>query len=205
MERLRTVLHAGDPITVEGIACYLRTRPEIQLLKWSALAEADVLVMSAEVVDVETMKILQRASASASAKILLLANEVRESDLATAVKYGVVSVLSRQHATGERILTTLASIRHGQRAEEHLDRLLTELERVRHDVLRPRGAGEPGLSPRERQVLRLLADGCDTAQIALAMSYSERTVKNIVQAVLSRMNLRNRAHAVAYAMRSGIL
>jgi DNA-binding CsgD family transcriptional regulator len=54
-------------------------------------------------------------------------------------------------------------------------------------------------------VLRLVADGFDTVQIARTLSYSERTVKNIIQKVLIRLKLRNRPHAVAYALRNGLL
>jgi DNA-binding NarL/FixJ family response regulator len=62
-----------------------------------------------------------------------------------------------------------------------------------------------GLSSREIDVLHLMADGFDTAEIALELSCSERTVKNVVAGVTERLNLRNRAHAVAYAPRTGII
>jgi DNA-binding NarL/FixJ family response regulator len=45
----------------------------------------------------------------------------------------------------------------------------------------------------------------DTAEIARALSYSERTVKNIVHAVTTRLQLRNRSHAVAYVVREGLI
>lgn len=54
-------------------------------------------------------------------------------------------------------------------------------------------------------MLRLLAEGLDTAEIAAKLNYSERTIKNIISAVTRRLNLRNRTHAVAYAIRAGTL
>jgi len=54
-------------------------------------------------------------------------------------------------------------------------------------------------------VLRLVAEGWDTAQIATKLSYSERTVKNVLHDVTTRLQLRNRSHAVAYAMREGLI
>ncbi len=54
-------------------------------------------------------------------------------------------------------------------------------------------------------MLRLMADGMDTAEIAQKLCYSERTVKNVIYGVTSRLNLRNRPHAVAYAMRAGAI
>ena len=54
-------------------------------------------------------------------------------------------------------------------------------------------------------MLRLLADGWETAEIAARLNYSERSVKNIIHGVLGRHGLRNRTQAVAYALRSGVL
>lgn len=62
-----------------------------------------------------------------------------------------------------------------------------------------------GLASREVEVLRRLAEGCDTRAIADEMSYSERTVKNVVHDLLIKMNCRNRAHAVATATRQGLI
>lgn len=67
-----------------------------------------------------------------------------------------------------------------------------------------RSGGEPSpLTPREEAVLRLVAEGRSTAEVAAALAYSERSVKNVIQAVTERLALRNRCHAVAHAVRSG--
>jgi DNA-binding NarL/FixJ family response regulator len=55
------------------------------------------------------------------------------------------------------------------------------------------------------EVLRLIADGFDTREIASKLSYSERTVKNVLHGITTRLRLRNRAHAVAYALRNGLI
>ena len=61
------------------------------------------------------------------------------------------------------------------------------------------------LTDREFDVLRLLADGGSTRDIAQRLSYSERTVKNIVHDLLAKLNCRTRAHAVAFAVRHGVI
>ena len=66
-----------------------------------------------------------------------------------------------------------------------------------------RRALESGVSKRERDVLTLLADGYSTREIAQRMSYSERTIKNVLQDFNERLQLRNRTQAVAYAVRRG--
>jgi DNA-binding CsgD family transcriptional regulator len=72
-------------------------------------------------------------------------------------------------------------------------------------VLSPLGLGLGGLSAREADVLRLAADGLDTGEIAVKLSYSKRTVVNIMHDVTSRFQLSNRTHAVAYAIREGLI
>jgi DNA-binding NarL/FixJ family response regulator len=64
----------------------------------------------------------------------------------------------------------------------------------------------PGeLSSRDLNVLRLLSDGCSTAGIAVVLAYSESTIKNIVHELVHRLGARNRAHAVALAIRAGVI
>lgn len=67
-------------------------------------------------------------------------------------------------------------------------------------------AGRPEeLTSREVAVLRMLADGFSTREIAEGLSYSERTVKNVVHDLLEKLNCRTRAHAVAIATRLGVI
>jgi DNA-binding CsgD family transcriptional regulator len=61
------------------------------------------------------------------------------------------------------------------------------------------------LTRRELDVLSLLADGDSTREIACRLSYSERTVKNIVHDVRAKLEGRTRAHVVALAARRGII
>ena len=86
---------------------------------------------------------------------------------------------------------------------------------ISHDALRQllpgtrgRPGGRPGaprLSDREHAVLRMLADGESTRGIAEQLSYSERTVKNIVRDLMIKLNCKTRAHAVALAAREGVI
>ncbi|MFI9356773.1 response regulator transcription factor [Streptomyces lydicus] len=72
-------------------------------------------------------------------------------------------------------------------------------------MLTPIGLTTTGLVTREVEVIKLLADGLETAAIAQRLNYSERTIKNIIHGAMSRLQLRNRAHAVAYAFRMGAI
>jgi DNA-binding NarL/FixJ family response regulator len=93
----------------------------------------------------------------------------------------------------------------GEVPPDLLARLLDQVGRLQRQVLTPRGIAFSGLSERETQVLRLVADGHGTAEIAVRLCYSERTVKNVLHDITSRLQLRNRSHAVAYALREGLI
>lgn len=54
-------------------------------------------------------------------------------------------------------------------------------------------------------MLRLTADGFDTGEIAGRLCYSERTVKNVIYGVTHRLKPHNRSHAMAYALRTGMI
>jgi DNA-binding NarL/FixJ family response regulator len=77
--------------------------------------------------------------------------------------------------------------------------------RLQRHVLAPRGLTFSGLTERELGVLKLVADGLDTAEIAQQLAYSERTIKNIIHDITTRFHLRNRSHAVAFALRQGLI
>jgi DNA-binding NarL/FixJ family response regulator len=70
---------------------------------------------------------------------------------------------------------------------------------------RPAPADEPGLSPRQLEILGLLAEGRTQKQIAAALVISPKTVGTHIQAVLGRLGVHNRAQAVAEAFRRGIV
>lgn len=69
-----------------------------------------------------------------------------------------------------------------------------------------RGDGDAGrLDPRRLEVLRLLAEGADTLQISRELSYSERTIKSLIQDVERELGARSRAQAVARGIREGLI
>ena len=63
----------------------------------------------------------------------------------------------------------------------------------------------PVWSDRELAVLRLLAQGLSTREVAKTLCYSERTIKNVLYELTTRHGLRNRTHAVAVAVRAGVV
>jgi DNA-binding CsgD family transcriptional regulator len=63
---------------------------------------------------------------------------------------------------------------------------------------------EPRITPREREVLELVADGHSTTEIARALWITEDTVRTHIKRMMVRLGARTRAHAVAIAFREGL-
>jgi DNA-binding NarL/FixJ family response regulator len=76
---------------------------------------------------------------------------------------------------------------------------------VSRDVLEPKGLTLSRLTRREQQVLSLIAEGHPTREVALKLSYSERTVKNVLHDIVVKLNVRTRSQAVACAVREGLI
>lgn len=207
MDQVRVALQATDPLSHAGLANHLQTRSEITMLRSAQRSEADVLVVAAERLTADIVAALRRSAVEVAAPVVLVINEISEAELLTAVECRVVAILPRPAVTAERLVHSVmaAAGGGGVMPPNLVGELLKHIERLQRDVLTPHGLNASGLTPREIDVLRLMADGLDTGEIAGKLCYSERTVKNVIYGVTHRLKLRNRSHAVAYALRSGMI
>jgi DNA-binding NarL/FixJ family response regulator len=207
VEKVRVSLQAMEPLSHAGLATFLQSRPELVLLRAAERAEAKVLVVSADRLSTDVVALLRRSAAETGVPVVLVTTEINEAELLTAVECRVVAVLPRSAVTAERLAhSVLAAASGGGVMPPNLvGELLKHIERLQRDVLTPQGLSSSGLTPREIDVLRLMADGFDTGEIAGKLCYSERTVKNVIYGLTHRLKLRNRSHAVAYALRTGMI
>ncbi|WP_346071152.1 response regulator transcription factor [Streptomyces cheonanensis] len=190
------------------MASQLRTRPEVRIIDRAPAADAaDVVVVVVDVVDDGALRLLRQAQRTGTPRGVLVVTQIDEQQLVSAAECGFVGVVRRTEATPERLITVIGAVAKGEGyvPADLLGGLLTQVGRVQGQVLAPRGLNFTGLAAREIEVLRLVAEGYDTADIAVRLAYSERTIKNVLHAVMTRLNLRNRSHAVAYALRQGLI
>jgi DNA-binding NarL/FixJ family response regulator len=202
-----TYVHADDPISLSGVQNLLRMRPEVRVVEEMAVDEAAVAVVVVEEFDDEAGRVIRALSRGGRPRIVLVATVIDDSTLVAAAEAGVGGLVRRPEATADALVRTVQKVAagEGEVPADLLGRLLEQVGRLQRQVLSPRGLTFAGLSPRETEVLRLVAEGQDTAEIADRMCYSERTVKNILHDLTTRLQLRNRTHAVAYAMREGLI
>lgn len=206
-ERTQVFIAADDPLSRAGTASQLRTAAGINLVDETQLAIDGVALVVADEVDTETVRTIRSLRRRGICRVVLLVTRLDDNGLLIAVEAGVGGVLRRSQATAQNMCSAIRAVAAGEGAlpPDMLGRLLDQVGQLQRHVLGPRGLTFTGLTEREVNVLRLLADGLDTAEVGQQLFYSERTVKNVVHDITSRLELRNRTHAVAYAIKQGLI
>jgi DNA-binding NarL/FixJ family response regulator len=197
---------AADPLTRAGIVSQLRSAQGFAISSDTPNVDGVALVVADDVTDEVTTEIRSLRARGVS-RVVLLVTFVNDKGLLAAAEAGVSGVIRRNEATAHNLSVAIRSAAAGEGTlpPDLLGRLLRQVGELQRQVLSPRGLTFSGLTERETSVLRLLAEGYDTAEVGRRLFYSERTVKNIIHDVTSRLDLRNRAHAVAYAIREGLI
>jgi DNA-binding NarL/FixJ family response regulator len=202
-ERGRAVVQilGSDPLLTSGLRQSLEDHPGTEVT-WAPHEEAAITVLVAARTTLREMfEVPERP-------LVLVTQDVDERAVPALLDRGLVAVLNFAEASAShRLGDTVTAAATGKAALPHAfqAQLLRHLRDLHREVLAPAGLTSCGLSTRECDILRLVADGLDTATIARRLAFSERTVKYALEHLMARRNLTSRAHAVAYAVRCGAI
>jgi DNA-binding NarL/FixJ family response regulator len=206
--RIRVQVLAADPVSEAGVASQLRYRSELEVVVPGGTEnQPDVVVVVADEVDEERLRAVRAVRRAGRSRVVLVASELDGRAVLTAVEAGASGIVRRREATPERLSAAIRAAANGDGTlpPDLLGRLLQQVGSPRQTHGMTRGLTYGGLTQRELRVLQLLADGLSTSEIARELAYSERTIKNAIHDLTSRLNLRNRSHAVAFALRQGLI
>ena len=205
-ERIEIFISACDPLSREGILGQLRGHPVYSVEERDLHPKVVGLVIVDEVDD-QTARQIRSLRQRGVERVVVMATRLEDAGLIAAVEAGASGFLRRGQSTSARLLDTIRAAAAGDGAlpPDLIGRLMDQVGRLQRQILNPRGLTFTGLTDREVKVLKLLAEGLDTGEVGRELFLSERTVKNIVHDMTSRLNLRNRTHAVAYALRQGFI
>ncbi|MEY9855834.1 DNA-binding NarL/FixJ family response regulator [Catenulispora sp. GAS73] len=207
MERVHISLCAEDPVVRAGMEAMLRHVPELEIHSVVGEPDTTVLVLCVDGVDDQVLTTMRRWRKDGAVRIVLVVGDIRDAQLLDAIECGVTALVRRSEASTGRLVQAIkvAASGEGELPADLLGRLLAQVGRARTAGGRPDAVAMPGLSHREIDVVRLVAEGLETREIAAKLSYSERTIKGVLHGMMLRLDLRNRPHAVAYAAREGFL
>ncbi|MER6069592.1 LuxR C-terminal-related transcriptional regulator [Streptomyces sp. NPDC001817] len=205
--RVSVAVYAQDLVLRVGVVHQLRQRPEVELLDDTDAERAHASLVVVDSVDDEVITLLQRLQRNRATRTGLVVGSFESAALQRVIECGVAAVLRRAEADEDRLLHLVLALANGEGVlpGDLLGKLLSHVGSLQRAALDPHGLTLSTLTAREADMLRLVADGFDTAEIAQKTSYSERTVKNVLHEITTRLQLRNRAHAVGYALRNGLI
>jgi DNA-binding NarL/FixJ family response regulator len=170
----------------EAIALVSRLRPDVVLLDLE-MPELD---------GVEAIPMLK--SANPSVEILVFTAYDTDERVLGAIRGGARGYLLKGASADEIARGIRSVVAGGSYLEPRVaSKLVAEVNAPRRNAVT--------LSAREHEVLRLVADGLPTKQIATSLSISERTVKFHVNSIFHKLGAENRAQAVAVAAQRGLL
>jgi DNA-binding NarL/FixJ family response regulator len=202
-----------DPHTIyrRGLVVCLESVPEVETVAdaggvreaWEhpALFVADVVLVDPALPGGRDF--VGAVGEATGARVLVCSSDCGQDAVLAAMQAGAIGFLRKDALTPDSLAAAVSAAINGNGV------VTTELL---GPLLGGVGADAAGARPvaarltdREQQVLSLIAAGHPTREVALKLSYSERTVKNVLHDVVTKLNARSRSQAVAFAVREGLI
>jgi DNA-binding NarL/FixJ family response regulator len=202
-----------DPHTIyrRGLVACLEPMPEVAAVAhaetvreaWEnpGLFEAELVILDPTVAGGGDF--IGAVRESTGAQVIVCSSDCGDDTVRNAMAAGAVGYLRKETLTTDGLAAAVKAVANGTgvMTPELLGNLLRGLAPDGSEA-RPAAAR---LTDREQQVLALIAAGHPTREVAQQLCYSERTVKNVLHDVVTKLNARSRSQAVAFAVREGLI
>jgi two-component system response regulator DevR len=197
-EGLRSLLNRREAINVVGEAGAVATA-----IEEAARLRPDVVIMDVRLPDgsgVEACREIRQENPDT--KVIMLTSYADDEAVFASILAGAAGYLLKQ-TRGQALAEAIEAVAQGGSL---LDPAVTQkvLERVRSLGGRRPDDSLASLSEQEQKILLLIAEGKTNKEIAEEIFLSDKTVKNYVSSILSKLNLRRRAEAAAFIARKGL-
>jgi len=198
-EGLKALLNRREGMTVVGEAGSVA-----QSVKVAASVKPDVVVMDLRLPDgtgIEACREIR--SELPGTKVIMLTSYADEEAIMSSILGGASAYLLKQ-TRGSQLAEAIEGVARG---ESRLDPAVTQrvLDEVRKSASGESKASSPEakLTENEQKILYLIAEGKTNREIAADIFLSDKTVKNYVSNILSKLNMKRRSEAAAYIARRG--
>jgi len=197
---IRVLMIDDHPVVRQGLAALLSVQDDITVVGEAsdgpagvALAESlepDVVLLDLKLPGMDGVEVLSQLSGEPRVLILTSATEPAWAD--RAMKAGASGVVYKD-IDPDALVRAIRSVHDG-------NVLLAARAAGSLRERRPYGSLD-SLTPREREVLAMIADGCSNREIARGLNVSEKTVKAHVSSVLAKLGVQDRTQAAVFAVR----
>jgi DNA-binding NarL/FixJ family response regulator len=212
-EPIRVLIVDDHPIVRRGLHSLLCSYPDIKIVGeatdgTAALAMAtdlspDVMLMDIQMAGVNGIEIASRILRVApQVKIIILTAYDNDEYIAGAFRAGAYAYLLKD-SLDETVVETIRLVHVGKRLLS--PSLIDQLLRQFHVLAQAQAQHQHQLSPDDMRVLALIASGATNEEIAKETHWSESTVKRKIEEIAATLGARNRAQAVAIAVREGLI
>jgi DNA-binding NarL/FixJ family response regulator len=192
---VRSLLESADDVVVAGEAGGVRESVEV-----AASVRPDVVIMDVRLVDGSGIEACREIRAARpETKVIMLTSFADDEALFASIMAGASGYVLKQVRSGDLV----SSVRTVAEGKSLLDPAVTEpvLERLRRGKHLMKDEKLARLSPQEERILTHVAEGMTNREIGEELGLAEKTVKNYVSSILSKLEVARRAEAAAYLAR----
>ncbi|MBI4279262.1 MAG: response regulator transcription factor [Armatimonadetes bacterium] len=214
MDVIKVLLVDDHDLFRRGLAGMLARQPDfdvvgevgdgLEAVERAAETMPDVILMDVYMPRCDGIEATRRIKARMPyVKVVMLTVSEEEQKLFEAIKAGAQGYLLKKIAPRD-LYAMVRAAAHGEAPISPVvaGTLIREFSRMAQDAADPCDATL--ITPREQDVLGLVAQGASNKQIAAALHLSEHTVRNHLRNILEKLHLHNRAQAAAFAVRAGL-
>ncbi|MEN8098523.1 MAG: response regulator transcription factor [Chloroflexota bacterium] len=211
--KLRILLVDDHEVVRVGLKALINDQPGMEVVGEAATAREaviqagihrpDIVVLDLRLPDGHGVDVCRNVKAKfPSIRIIVLTSYADDDAILDAIAYGAEGYVLKKIGSDE----ILDAIRRVGRGENILDPSVTEtvLSSMRHLKRQEWAHAFSGLNARELNILALVTEGKTNGEIGQVLHLSERTVRNYVSTILSKLNLKSRTQAAAFAARNRI-
>lgn len=196
---LQVLLEGAEAFEVVGLATDCQAALKLTQAYHPAIVLLDVELGEENGLDLVT----QLGRICPGVKIVVLTGHDQHEYLSTAMRLGVYGFLCKDMA-GDAVLAALRQVLNGERVVRQPHGLTAMLEEY-SQLLRAHERERSGVTEQEIEILRLAAIGLSNKDIGAHQFLSEITVKRRLQEIYHKLNVKGRSHAVAEAIRAGLI
>ncbi|MBI3914905.1 MAG: response regulator transcription factor [Chloroflexi bacterium] len=212
-DAIRVMIVDDHPMVRRGLKSLLTSYPDIQVvgeagdgasaLQTAPALSPDVILLDIQMPELNGVEVAHRLRRVApTAKIIALTAFDNEEYVLSAMQAGVYAYLLK-NTSDETVVEAIRQVHHGKHlvAPSLMDPVLKQFKALTqaHDNQKT------GLTPEDLKVLAMIAQGATNEEIAKTSHWSERTVKREIEQIMSKLGARNRAQAVAEAIKRGLV
>jgi len=196
---LRTFLELQDDIVVVGEA-----GDGLQAVEMVQQHQPDVVLMDLVMPRLDGIAATRQVkSLAADVKVIALTSFTEDEKVFPAIQAGASGYLLKDVSPDELVEAIRAAYQGEARLHPEITRKL--MEQVSHQTQPTRETQVDDITDRERDVVRLVAQGRNNHEIALDLVISEKTVKTHISNILSKLHLQDRTQLAIYAIKKGLV